>query len=231
MHSLIRGIDALLRRAYGVFEFSTSDHCLLRIAIARSRETVRFSNGVLIECGDPIATLHLWNEHLPPFPENGPNFAWVARVRQQMFKSLAELAVYAESAYELENVHAFHARIAVTGSKRREKVSRIGAHFGFERVVRDSRRGLGYAVHQFFENFLLWGLAWTFNPRSLRRRALIRQRDELWISKVALIRRYGRHGYGVPHTGGPSAVAPYLSPLWRDKAAPIAEISENKNAV
>jgi hypothetical protein len=191
LRRVICGVDALLRLAQSVFEFSASEDCLLRIAVIRADAMVHLANGVVVKRGEPVVSLHLWNEHLPALPDNGPNFAWVNRIRWQMLGSLRELAVYAEISPELHGVSAFHARIAFASRGRREKMIRIAARFGFERIAPDHQPPLGRQIHDFFENFWLWGLVWTFNPRSLRRRALQRQRDELWISKADLIDRFG----------------------------------------
>jgi hypothetical protein len=188
---VICGIDRLLRRAQSICEFTTSEHCLLRLAISRADASVRLHDGVSIENGGTIAVLHLWNEHLPPLPKGGPTFAWANRMRQQLLHSLDELAAYAAASSSLRNVVAFQARGAFVSRGRSEKMVSIAAGFGFERIVRDRQPPLIIRVQDFVDNFWLWGLVWAFNPRSLRGRALIRQRDELWISKATLIERFG----------------------------------------
>jgi len=194
---VICSIDRLLRRAQGIYEFTTSEQCLLRIAIVRADATLRLRDGVLVEYGGTTAVLHLWNEHLPPLSQGGPTFAWVNRMRRQFLHSLSELAAYSEASPSLRSVIAFQARAAFVSRGRTAKVTRIAAKFGFERIVHDGQPRVTVRVQDFFDNFWLWGLVWAFNPRSLRGRALIRQRDELWISKAALIERFGsgaRHG-------------------------------------
>jgi len=188
---LICSIDRLLRRAQGVYEFTTSQQCLLRIAIGRADASLRLRDGTSVECGGSIAVLHLWNEHLPPLSQGGPTFAWVNRMRRQFLDSLCELAAYAEASPSLRSVIAFQARGAFVSRGRSAKMDRIVARFGFERIVDDGRPRLSVRVQDFLDNFWLWSLVWAFNPRSLRGRALIRQRDELWISKAALIERFG----------------------------------------
>lgn len=191
LRRVICGLDWVLRRTLGVDEFSASEACLLRIACGRADWPVTLKDGIRVERGAPIAGLHLWNEHFPPLPAKGPSFAWVNRLRRQMLWSLRELACCAETHPDLQHVVAFRARIAFANRGRREKMIRIAAKFGFERIAPDRPDRLPRRIHDFFENFWLWGLVWTFNPRSLRRRNLIRQRDELWISKAVLIARFG----------------------------------------
>lgn len=200
---VICSIDRMLRRAQRIYEFTTSEHCLLRITISRADASVRLHDGVSTENGATIAVLHLWNEHLPPLPKGGPTFAWVNRLRRQLLYSLNELAAYAEASPSLRNVVAFQARGAFVSRGRSAKMIRIAAGFGFERIVRDRQPRLIIHVQDFFDNFWLWGLVWAFNPRSLRGRALLRQRDELWISRATLIERFGsgaKHATPVPAT-------------------------------
>lgn len=68
--------------------------------------------------------------------------------------------------------------------KRMEKVLRIARAFGFEPAA--SPPPAGYRCG-FWENLLLWALAWRFNPSTLRRNGVLRGRCELWISRGALI--------------------------------------------
>lgn len=188
---IVGGIDWLLRRFEGMFEFSRSETCLLRIALTRTNATVRLPDGVMLARGTPIAALHLWNEHLPSPPAKGPSFAWVNRIRRQMLWSLKELALYARTSPDMQNVVAFQARIAFASRAQHDKMLRIAATFGFERIEPDASPPLGRRIHDVLENFWLWALVWTFNPRGLRHRSLKRQRHALWISKAALIKRFG----------------------------------------
>jgi hypothetical protein len=108
-----------------------------------------------------------------------------------MLWSLNELARCANTDPKMQTVTAFHARIAFASRSRREKVIEIAAKYGFVRLDADRRPPFGQRVHDFFENFWLWSLVVAFNPGSARRRRLIRQRDDLWISRSALIRQFG----------------------------------------
>ncbi len=185
--------DAILRRRQRIVEFSDSAHCLLRIAVVRSDVKARLSDHEIVTRGEPIIALHLWNEHLPPFSKDGPNFAWAARLRRQMFRSLTELARHIDSNEELAGIRAIRARVAFANHARRAKLMRIGAAFGFRHGVADDRRSGARRAHDFIENFWLFALALAFNPRSLRRRSFLRARGDLWMSKTALLRRFKGH--------------------------------------
>jgi hypothetical protein len=63
---------------------------------------------------------------------------------------------------------------------------------GFD-VLRRDRRDKLRCFGEFWENFYTWWLIWTFNPGSLRRKEfLCMERAQLWISRQALLERYGR---------------------------------------
>jgi hypothetical protein len=183
----VRSLDRLLRRVQGIYEFG-GEHCLLRLAAIRAPAAVRLADGTAIARGERILALHLWNEHLPLPDRRRPSFAWASRLRQEMLQSLWELAAYAQ-AYP-ESASAFCCRIAFADHRRRGKMIRIAAKLGFERLAPQDRLP-GMRVHDLLENFWLLGLVFAFNPAALRRRAFFRERDELWISRKALIRRYG----------------------------------------
>jgi YkoP domain len=191
LRGIVWAVDSLLRRAKGIFEFSTSDLCLLRIAFARANKRMHLADEVLIERGGRVADLHLWNEHLPPIPEAGLTVAWVGRIRRQMLQSLMELAAYAETSPGMANVIALRARVAFASRGHQQKVARIAGRFGFEHIESGRSWVIASRVHDLVEDFWLLGLVWAFNPRSLRRRTLVREHSELWISKAALIEKFG----------------------------------------
>ena len=193
LREVVGTTDAMLRRPQGVFEFSSSAECLLRVAVVRSDAKVWLSDHEVVPQGEPIIALHLWNEHLPPFPEDGPNFAWVAQFRRQLAQSLTELARYIDLNPDLAAIRAIRARVAFANHRRRAKLIRIGARFGFRHGVADAQLNVARRVHDFLENFWLFALALAFNPRSLRHRSFLRARDDLWMSKAVLLRRLKNH--------------------------------------
>lgn len=190
----IRIFDSFLRRLEGVFEFTSHRRCILRIAVHRTRTAIVLRNGGRLAQGARIAELHLWNEQFVPPPPTGPNFGWVKVLRRQVIFSLAELAAYAEANPSMRDVAAFRARVAFASVNRQRKMALIAERFGLERLAVPVLPRLGQRVHDFFDNFWLVGLVWTFNPRALRGRALARHRDEFWISRSALIARFGTSG-------------------------------------
>jgi hypothetical protein len=191
----IRIFDAFLRRLEGVFEFTSHRRCVLRIAVRRTGTAIILTNGGRLAQGTRIADLHLWNEQFVPPPPTGPNFGWVKVLQRQVLFSLAELAAYAEANPSMRDVAAFRARVAFASTNRQRKMALIAGRFGLECLAVPVPPRLSQKVHDFFDNFWLVGLVWTFNPRALRGRVLARHRDEFWISRSALIARFGTSGH------------------------------------
>jgi hypothetical protein len=184
-------LDRILRRCQGVFEFSDDGACLLRVAVIRATVPVRLESGVEVAVGASIGDLHIWNEHLPTIPYDGVDIGWICRVRGRMLDSLAMLADCVATRAEFSDVVAFRARIAFVRHGQIGKIDRVAGALGLERVT--AAPNLGRRVHDFFENFWLWGLVVSFNPAGGRNAATIRQRHELWISRSALLARYASH--------------------------------------
>jgi YkoP domain len=198
-HRLVRKLDDALRRFYGVREFSDQPGCLLRIALGRAAAGICLANGYEVPRGAAIIELHLWNEHLSRLSSSGSSLGAAATLRRQIDVSLCELADYIEFEPALAGIVALRARTALVPEKRLGKLLRIVRAFGFDTVARDAPDSLGTRVHDFWENFLIWALAWTaFNPTARRRNGLLRPRCEVWISRDALMAKYNRNSVARP---------------------------------
>jgi hypothetical protein len=189
-HRLVWKLDGGLRRLYGVREFSDRPRCLLRIAIRRADASLRLADGYEVARGDEIVELHLWNEHLSSLSPRGSGLGAAAVLRRQIDSSLSELSGHIESEPSLAGITALRARTALVPRKRLQKLLRIASAYGFDSVTSDAPDPLVTRLHDVCENFLIWALAWTFNPNALRRNGLLRSRCELWISRGALMSRY-----------------------------------------
>jgi hypothetical protein len=185
---LIGRLDWLLRRLEGIAEFTRHPCCLLRIARGLAEREVRLADGCPICRGAEVLDLHLWNEHLSILPSPRRGLARASALRRHLGISLRELARRIETDPSLAAVKAVRARSAFVPRNRMQQALRIARAFGFDTVAAGppARRLLGLC-----ENLLLWALAWTFNPGTLRRNGMLREYCELWISREALIARYG----------------------------------------
>jgi hypothetical protein len=188
--------DAILRACYGVHEFTDDPSCLFRIGLSKTRASLSLSDGTRIDGGETIGTLHFWNEHVPRYNGDGPNFGWARAMRDQVVNSLCALADYVERDRAWRDVLAFRAEAALT-SRRSSRLHRVIERYGFEEVACD--RSLLRRAHDLGDDFLLWGLTRAFNPAALLRLPFLRDHRELWISRASLLRHYGprqRHRAG-----------------------------------
>ena len=189
----IYSLDALLRRWHHVQEFTSKDGCLLRIALGRSERNMTLSDGTGILRGERIGELHLWNEHIPPMPEEGPDLRWGLTFYRRWMRSLEELAAYVENEPTFKDIRAFRGEVAFVLDGGSERYAKLLRQWGFDFIRAGPSRGRLRRFGEFWENVYSWGLMWAFNPGSLRRKGLLRlERCQLWISRQVLLQKYGR---------------------------------------
>jgi len=186
----VRGLDVLVRRAYHVREFTQDENCILRIALGRSAKDMTLSDGTRIEKGEVVGELHLWNERLPRMDEEGPSLQWALTTYRLWRVSLKKLTAYLENDPQFENIRAFRGESALL--KDDLEGSALFERLGFD-LVRRNRTSRLERFAEFWENLYTWWLIWTFNPGSMRSKNLSRmERAQIWISRRALIEKYGR---------------------------------------
>jgi len=184
---LVRTADGVLRRWYGVREFTDDPSCLLRLALAPAPHAASLSDGTRIESGEMVGILHIWNEQVPRFRPDGPDLRWATDVRRRLRRSFQALAEHLEQDPAWRQVRGIHGCVAFGNRRRREQIRRAAEGFGFE-LVGDGAVPRG--LHGLGEDFLIWAFARAFNPGALRRSPFRRDRTELWISREALLRLY-----------------------------------------
>lgn len=188
--TVVGSADAVLRRYYGVREFTTDPTCVLRIAMTEARADLRLADATEVRRGDPVGVVHLWNEHLPRFASGGPDLHWANAMRHRIQHSLAALASHVETDPEWLGVRAFCACAALSGGWRKGRVQRVARRYGFDLIETGefspgSLRAIG-------EDIVIWALTRAFNPVAVRRQPFLRPRQELWTSRQTLLARYGR---------------------------------------
>jgi len=189
---LIRGLDTLLRCYRHIYEFSQDKDCLLRLAIAASDRDLTLSDGARIAQGELIGEIHLWNEHIPAIPRSGPDLAWGRTVRHQLARSWAELAAYIEAAPDFQPIRAFRGEMAFVNAEGLGQAITLAQRWGFEFVKPDQPAGSWRRLGAFWRNLYTLALIWAFNPVSLRaKNPRGVQRGQFWISRAALLRKYG----------------------------------------
>ena len=91
MRILVRALDTVLRWVYGVFEFCDDEACLLRLRVTRAPHAIPLPDGE-VPAGAPVLEPHLWNEHMPPIPQEGADVAWAVRTYRMLVDSLPAVA-------------------------------------------------------------------------------------------------------------------------------------------
>jgi hypothetical protein len=187
MRALIFCFDGWLRKTLGVFEYCDASDCLLRVRLSSAAHPLYLPDCIVVE-GAPVLELHLWNEHIPPLPPEGPDLAWAAQTQRRLVASFRALA---DRMRRDPNYAAIQAVGGVT------VLILPGNVAGGEKLF----QRLGFSMHpyhstlgrfgEFWENFYSWWIMWAFNPPTLRRRRLTRlRRAEIWMCVEEFLRRY-----------------------------------------
>ena len=185
-------VDTLLRSYHRIHEFAEHPDCVLRLGLMPARAAVRLGDGTSIAPGDPIGTLHLWNERMPRYSGDGPDFGWACEMRDRVVSSLAMLADYVDAEPAWHEVPAFCAEAALSSRLGSAQTRRVARRYGFEAVPQQaSWFGRLFVLG---DSVTLWGLARAFNPAAAPRQPFLRERCELWISHSTLMTRYSRRG-------------------------------------
>ena len=187
----VRGVDSLLRQRLGIQEFTDDEECIFRIGVGEAPRSVLLSDGVTVREGDPVLQLHLWNEHIPVMPSEGPSTAWANLMKRRMRRSLAAVAEHIERERQFDGIIALHGSPPFGSRLGAAQMVRTGERFGFDVVDPNVPPELRERIHEIFDSMLLWGLTYVFNPAGLRSKGLLRHRYQLWISRHKLLRFYG----------------------------------------
>jgi len=209
--SAIRWVDASIRRAEGIIDFSDNPGCVLRIAVRRTDCAVRLHDGE-IPAGSKFVELHLYNDHLIKDDTHG--LKWGTRFRKRLVASLAELAEALQRDPQFHDVRAVRGRLASPLDRRRAELARFAARFGFEPLGEDHRKHWTDSLHDLGENIWLVILGLAFGTQAHEHRSLLRWRGDVWISRGRLVERFGpgrardaSQGQGRRQGEGPAAQA------------------------
>jgi len=137
----------------------------------------------VVEKGQKVIFLHLWNERIPTLPSNGADFGWANRIRRRLMHSLRLLAEHIQSNPSLVDIQAIGAVtvLLMPGDS-------FAQRLGFSLLP--YRNPLGQ-FGEFWENFYSWWLMWAYNVVTLRQKRLLNlRRMEMWISMEAFLKRY-----------------------------------------
>jgi len=192
LKAAIRRLDTWLSRRQGIYEFSQSPQCVLRISRSLAPREVRLSDGTHLLSGEPFVDMHLWNDRLPRIPPDGPDVAWALAMHRRLRDSLRELAQHIKGHDALRDVKAIRARSTVVSAGQDSRaITGVMGHYGFELLDTCRPRSFLQKCHDLGEELLLWALLWAYNPGGLRGKRMRRQRHELWMSRDMLMHKHG----------------------------------------
>jgi hypothetical protein len=187
-------LDDFLRRSNRVTEYSSDPHCVFRMQIGEARQDAVLPDGAFIHRGDKIVDLHLWNEHVPVIPPEGPTMAWGRRMGSNMNFSLRQLAAFFACHAEFDHVAAVRCKLAVATAIRTGQLLRMMQHYGFEIVADGAAVSWRQRLHDWGQNILSLLLLMAVNPESARLSVLWRVRSQVLLSRKNFDRRYGACG-------------------------------------
>jgi hypothetical protein len=194
---MVLGLDLLLQRQGGVQEFTQDEECVLRIALTTYPEDFELSDGTKVRVGDKICELHLWNEHIPRMPAEGPDLRWGVRFFRLAVESLRSLAAYLATE-DLQDIVAVGGQMAFLEKDDSPVLASLAARLGFDILNLTALAGRWGRFTHFWENIYSWALMWTYNPGSLKGKRFLRlQRYRLWMSRRTLLQRYGQRTDGL----------------------------------
>lgn len=186
---IVRQVDAALRCHYGIREFTDDPLCILRLSREKAWRGLLLSDGTPIAAGEPVGELHFWSEHMPVFGDTGPDLGWAVETCRRLRRSFVLLAGALGSDPGWQGLHAVFARWAFAGAFDATHQRRLIEAFGLDIFAPD--RTIAHRIHDLMQDFLLWGMLRAFNPEALHSHGFFRSRQELWISRPAMLARFG----------------------------------------
>ena len=191
-------LDDFLRRSHRVTEYCSDPRCVFRMQMEKAGRDVVLTDGTQVHRAEFVINLHLWNEHVPVIPPEGPTVAWGRRMSSCMNFSMRQLAAFLECRPEFDRVAGVRFKTAVATASRTTQLMRIMQHFGFEIMPTGAAVSWPRKLHEFGENILALLLLTAVNPGSARLSVLWRVRSEVLISRKEFDRLYRPSGAADP---------------------------------
>lgn len=186
LRAAVFAVDRLLRRWYGVREFSPARDNLLRISTGTAGQRVVLGDGTEVAPGDPVIDLHLWNERIPALGSFPTGLGWGSRARRRIERSLMELAAHVEADPAVATCMVCRAEAVFLTGLRPSACLRIAERLGFDTAIAPRPAGPGHTL-------LAIGFAWACHPGAPMRRRRRVVRYTFWMSRRTLRARYLRH--------------------------------------
>ena len=184
----IRLIDMQIRKSEHSYEYCDDPDCVLRIQLLASPHPATFS-GKVIQKGDPLLAIHVWNERMPQIPPGGADLRWALNLRRQVQHSFRILAKVMQGDDVYAPVRAIYGASVLFSSTNHTGGMRMMQSFGF--TVLPYHNPLG-RFGEFWENLFSWWLMYAYNTASMDTRKFWQlERTEIWMDRNEFIRRYG----------------------------------------
>jgi hypothetical protein len=187
MRNAIYRLDGILCRHYEIFEFSHDQNCILRLQLTHAPHPINLHDTV-VNAGEPIMELHLWNERLPLISSEDLSVSWASHTEHLFIHSLRLVATYISRSPHLVSVCAVGGVTSVIAPEAHTAGVKFMQNLGF--TVLPYYRPAG-RFGEFWENFYAWWLIWAYNPASLKHCQFFHmQRTEIWMSVDEFQTRY-----------------------------------------
>lgn len=191
LNALVSFIDGTLRARQQIFEYSNSRHCIFRIEVAAAPSEVILSDGTRLAAGSCLVNLHLWNEHIRPFPAAGPTLGWARRMCRDLETSLEELAAFVASDPALDEITAIGGKMMFGSTEQTELVMHFAERYGFVRAIDPiTNRSVAEWLHMMGENILVSMIVIAQNPAAFRADLFRRERVPVYLRRAELMRRF-----------------------------------------
>jgi YkoP-like protein len=192
LNTLVWLIDKALRARHEIVEYSNRPRCLFRIQVAQTTCDISLADGTSLSAGSRVIYLHLWNEHIPPFPATGPTLGWARRICRDFEKSLEELAAVVANSPALEDVTAIGGKMMFGSTEQIQLVAHFAQRFGFVHAANPApSHSITEWAHLMGENILTSMIVISRNPAAFRADYLRRDRVPLYIHRAELLKRFG----------------------------------------
>lgn len=192
LNGLVSIIDSALRARQEIFEYSSRPHCVFRIQVGTAPSDIALSDGTHLYAGGRLINLHLWNEHISPFPAEGPTIGWARRMCRNLETSLEELAAFITDNSAFEDVTAVGGRMMFGSTEQTGLVAHFAERYGFVRAVDPTPdHSIAERLHLVGENILVAMIVIAQNPAAFRTDLFHRDRVPVYLHRAELMRRFG----------------------------------------
>ncbi len=189
MRAAVRALDRHLRKRQHIVEFSDDPDCLFRVRLGEAYRDLPLPDGA-VSRGEPIAEVHWWNEHLPPFDEGEPGLKWAVRMRRMLIRTHQEMARQILHNPDWLGVRAVGTTTAMFPAGEVGAWERKMARLGYIVIPHENPSG---RLAEFFESVWAWMIWRTYQAGTLRVLTPFEiSRNDFWMSADSLLRIYGR---------------------------------------